>query len=149
MTLKEANEKLERLENDYNYWLNEKEKLLLLVMPKSTDIRPEMVDGGKRVDRLAQYVESMEEKQINETLDYIQAKKANLMNWIDNELNLLKKYNELEQLIIYYKEVAIIKDKYTLKQRKMTWEEIGREVHYSKDYCRRIYRNYKRIRNIQ
>lgn len=148
MTLKEANEKLERLENDYNYWINEKEKLLLLVMPKSTDIRPEMVDGGKRVDRLAQYVESMEEKQINETLDYIQAKKTNLMNWIDNELNLLKKYNELEQLIIYYKEVAIIKDKYTLKQRKMTWEEIGREVHYSKDYCRRIYRNYKRIRNI-
>lgn len=149
MTLKEANEKLERLENDYNYWLNEKEKLLLLVMPKSTDIRPEMVDGGKRVDRLAQYVESMEEKQINETLNYIQSKKVNLMNWIDNELNLLKKYNELEQLIIYYKEVAIIKDKYTLKQRKMTWEEIGREVHYSKDYCRRIYRNYKRIRNIQ
>lgn len=148
MTLKEANEQLERLDNDYNYWLNEKERLLLLVMPKSTDIRPEMVDGGKRVDKLAKYVETMEEKQINETLDYIQAKRENLMNWIDNELKILKKYNEVEQLIIHYKENMIIKDKYTGKQREMTWEEIAKEVHYNKDHCRRIYRNYKKLRNV-
>ena len=148
MTLKEANEQLERLDNDYNYWLNEKERLLLLVMPKSTDIRPEMVDGGKRIDKLAKYVETMEEKQINETLDYIQAKRENLMNWIDNELKILKKYNEVEQLIIHYKENIIIKDKYTGKQREMTWEEIAKEVHYNKDHCRRIYRNYKKLRNV-
>jgi len=143
MTLKEANEELEKLDNEYNYWLNEKERLSLLVSPKSMDIRPEMVEGGKRVDRLALYVESMDDKKINETLDYIQSRRLNLMNWIDNELNILKKYNEIEQLIVHYKEVAIIKDKYTGKQREMTWEEIGKEVHYSKDYCRKIYRNYK------
>lgn len=148
MTLREANEQLERLENDYNYWLNEKEKLLSLVMPKSMDIRPEMVDGGKRIDRLAKYVETMEEKQINETLDYIHAKKENLINWIDNELKILKKYNEVEQLIIHYKENVLIKDNYSGKQREMTWEEIAKEVHYSRDYCRRIYRNYKRLRNV-
>lgn len=147
MTLREANEQLERLDNEYNYWLNEKERLLLLVMPKSTDIRPETVDGGKRVDRLAKYVESMEERQINETLDYIQAKKENLINWIDNELKILKKYNEIEQLIVHYKEI-LVKDKYTGKQREMTWEEIAKEIHYSRDYCRRIYRNYKKLRNV-
>ena len=47
MTLKEANEELEKLDNEYNYWLNEKERLSLLVTPKSMDIRPEMVEGGK------------------------------------------------------------------------------------------------------
>ena len=143
MTLKEANEELERLDNEYNYWLNEKERLSLLVTPKSMDIRPEMVEGGKRVDRLALYVESMDDKKINETLDYIQKKKQNLMNWLDNELSILKKYNEIEQLIVYYKENVMITDKYTNKRRNMTWEEISKEVHYSKDYCRKIYRNYK------
>lgn len=143
MTLKEANEELERLDNEYNYWLNEKERLSLLVSPKSMDIRPEMVEGGKRVDRLALYVESMDDKKINETLEYIQKKKQNLMNWLDNELSILKKYNEIEQLIVYYKENVMITDKYTNKRRNMTWEEIGKEVHYSKDYCRKIYRNYK------
>jgi hypothetical protein len=143
MTLKEANEELERLDNEYNYWLNEKERLSLLVSPKSMDIRPEMVEGGKRVDKLALYVESMDDKKINETLEYIQKKKQNLMNWLDNELSILKKYNEIEQLIVYYKENVMITDKYTNKRRNMTWEEISKEVHYSKDYCRKIYRNYK------
>ena len=143
MTLKEANEELEKLDNEYNYWLNEKERLSLLVTPKSMDIRPEMVEGGKRVDRLALYVESMDDKKINETLEYIQKKKQNLMNWLDNELSILKKYNEIEQLIVYYKENVMITDKYTNKRRNMTWEEISKEVHYSKDYCRKIYRNYK------
>ena len=143
MTLREANEELERLDNEYNYWLNEKERLSLLVTPKSMDIRPEMVEGGKRVDKLALYVELMDDKKINETLEYIQKKKQNLMNWLDNELSILKKYNEIEQLIVYYKENVIITDKYTNKRRNMTWEEIGKEVHYSKDYCRKIYRNYK------
>lgn len=143
MTLKEANEELERLDNEYNYWLNEKERLSLLVTPKSMDIRPEMVEGGKRVDKLALYVESMDDKKINETLEYIQKKKQNLMNWLDNELSILKKYNEIEQLIVYYKENIMITDKYTNKRRNMTWEEISKEVHYSKDYCRKIYRNYK------
>ena len=139
MTLKEANEELERLDNEYNYWLNEKERLLLLVTPKSTDIRSEIVDGGKRIDKLAKYVESMEEKQINETLDYIHARKLNLMNWIENELRILGKYNEVEQLIVFYKEIDT---------KLHTWVEISRLVHYSETQCRRIYRNYKHIRSI-
>ncbi len=139
MTLKEANKQLEELDNEYNYWLNEKEKLLSLVMPKSTDIRKEIIDGGKRVDRLAQYVESLEEKQINETLDYIQARKENLMNWLDQELKILGKYNDAEQLIVYYKEIDT---------KPRTWIEISRLVKYSESHCKRIYKNYKHMRNI-
>lgn len=139
MTLKEANEELERLDNEYNYWLNEKERLFLLVSPKSMDIRPEMVEGGKRVDRLALYVESMDEKKINETLDYIQSRKQNLMNWMDQELKILGKYNEVEKLIVFYKEVDT---------KSRTWVEISRLVHYSESHCKRIYKNYKHLRNI-
>ena len=55
MTIKEANYELKRLENEYNYWLNEKEQIKSLVVPKSTDIRLERVDGGKREDKLVNY----------------------------------------------------------------------------------------------
>lgn len=139
MTLKEANKELERLENDYEYYLNEKEQLLLLVLPKATDIRLEKVDGGNRSDRLLEYAEREDEKKINETLDYIHAKIENLSNWIDNELKILGKYDEIEQLIVYYKE---------MEKRKYTWVEISQRVHYSVTQCRRIYRKYKKIRSI-
>lgn len=139
MTLKEANEQLEKLENDYDYYLKEKEEILSLVMPVATDIRGERVDGGKRSDRLLEYIETMDIKKIDETLNYIFKRKQNLMNWIDDELKILGKYDKIEQLIIYYKEVD---------PKKYTWIEISQLVHYSVTQCRRIYKRYKKKRNI-
>ncbi len=139
MTLKEANKELEQLENDYEYYLREKEQLLSLVLPKSTDIRTERVDGGNRSDKLLEYVEKEDEKKINDTLDYIHAKIVNLNNWIENELKILGKYDEIEQLIVYYKEI---------EKKNHTWVEISQKVHYSVTQCRRIYRKYKKIREI-
>ena len=147
MNLKDANKELERLENEYNYWLEQKELILSLVLPKATDIKPEIIEGGKRDDNLLKYIEIEDEKQINNTIDYIFKRKNILINWIDNELKILLKYGELESAIVQLKETTI-KDKYSKKYRERTWEEISKEVHYNKDYCRRIYRNYKRKRNI-
>ena len=147
MTLKEANKELEKLDNEYTYWLNQKETLLNLVYPKATDIKPEIIQGGKREDRLLKYIELEDEKQINATLDYIHKKKTNLMNWMDTELKILLKYGEIESAIAQLKETRIL-DNVTKKWRERTWEEISQEVSYNKDHCRRIYRNYKKIRNI-
>lgn len=147
MNLKEANKELEKLDNEYTYWLEQKELILSLVMPKATDIKPEIIEGGKREDRLLKYVELEDEKQIDNTLDYIYKRKTNLINWMDKELKILLKYGELESAIVQLKETTII-DNDTKKWRERTWEEIANEVHYNKDHCRRIYRNYKRIRNI-
>lgn len=145
MTLKEANRKLEQFENDYNYWLNEKEKLLSLISPKATDIRQEVVDGGKREDRLLKYAELEDEKQINNTLDYIQSRKLNLIEWIENELKILMKYGEVESVIIQLKEKGkLVNGVYT----PLTWDEISAEVHWSKSFCRNVYRKYKHKRYI-
>ena len=100
MNLKEANKQLEKLENDYDYYLKEKEEILSLVMPVATDIRKEKVDGGKRSDRLLEYAEKMDIKKIDETLNYIFKKKQNLINWIENELKIMFKYGEVEAIII-------------------------------------------------
>lgn len=148
MTLKEANETLESLENEENYWLNQKELLLSIVLPKATDTTVEQVDGGKREDRHLKYVEIEEEKQINATLDYIFKRKQNLLNWLNNELKILLKYGEVEAVIIQLKENKRIKDNKTGKYREMTWEEIAEEVHWSKSFCRNVYRSYKRKRDI-
>ena len=146
MTLKEANMQLEKLENDYEYYLNEKEKLLTTVLPKATDIRGERVDGGKRTDRLLEYMEQIDTKQIDETIDYIHNRKQNLINWIEKELKIMLKYGELESVIIQLKEMGKLNKEG--KYEMITWEEIAKEVHWSKSFCRNVYRNYKKKRDI-
>ena len=148
MTLKDANKELEQLENDYNYWLNEKENALSIVTVQAVDIRPEKVDGGTREDRMLSYAIRLDEKKIDETLEYIQRRKINLMNWMKEELRILKKYGEVESVIIQLKENKMVVDKISGKNRNMTWDEIASEVHYSKSFCRNIYRSYKKVRDI-
>lgn len=146
MNLKEANKQLEKLENDYDYYLKEKEEILSLVMPVATDIRKEKVDGGKRSDRLLEYAEKMDIKKIDETLNYIFKKKQNLINWIENELKIMFKYGEVEAIIIQFKEMGKLNE--NGEYEKLTWEEISREVHWSKSFCRNVYRKYKKKRDI-
>ena len=126
MTLKEANKKLEELNNDYNYWLTEKEIAQSVVRPKSSDLTIEKVDGGTRIDKMLKYTEILEDKQINETLDYIFKRRKNIMNWIDNELKKMKKYGEVVELIVQLKENTTIIDKATHEERFLTWKEIAK-----------------------
>lgn len=148
MDLKTANKELEKLENEYNYWLKQKESLLTLVMPKATDIKPEIIQGGKREDRALKYAELEDEGKIDDTLNYIHRKKQNLLTWIENELKIMLKYGEVESVIIQLKENNRVIDRATGKYRDMTWEEISKEVHWSKSFCRSVYRQYKRKRDI-
>ena len=137
MTLKEANYELKKLDNDYNYWLNEKEQLKCIVYPKSTDIRLERVDGGKREDILSKYTELLDDKKIDETLEYIDRRRNNLMNWLDNELKIMEKYEPLKRKIIRLRE-----------EEKISYEQIGRIVGYSERHVIRIYKNAIGRRNI-
>ena len=130
MTLKEANYELKKLDNDYNYWLNEKEQLKCIVYPKSTDIRLERVDGGKREDILSKYTELLDDKKIDETLEYIDRRRNNLMNLLDNELKIMEKYEPLKRKIIRLRE-----------EEKLSYEQIGKIVGYSERHVRRIYKN--------
>lgn len=145
MTIKEANYELKKLDNEYNYWLNEKEQLKSLVYPKATDIRLEKVDGGKREDRLEKYVELLDDKKIDETLSYIQSRKENLLNWLENEMKIMLKYGEIERVIIQLKEEGKLTNG---RYKSLTWDEISTEVHWSKSFCRNVYRKYKYKRYV-
>lgn len=138
MTLKEANCEVERLNNDLNKMLRDKELLEVITDPKSTDYTKVVVDGGKRSNVLEVYILKQEVarwKDLDEKIKRKQCEINNLMNWIDNELKILKKYNQLEQLIVYYKEIDI---------KEYTWYQIAAKVNYSKDYCRKVYSKYKK-----
>ena len=137
MTIREANYELMTLDNEYNYWLNEKERIKSLVIPKSTDIRPEKVDGGKREDRLVKYIELLDDKKIDETLDYIDKKRTNLMNWLDQELKIMEQYEPLKRKIIRLRE-----------EERLSYEKIGIAVGYSERHVRRIYKEAVGRRNI-
>ena len=137
MTIKEANNKLEKIDNDIEYWLNEKELLISSVQPKAMDTTKEVVSGGKRVDRFAKYVIDIEP--IDKMLNRLYGQKRNLEEYIEKELHRLGKYREVEQLIVYYKEQCL---------ENYTWVQISQRVYYSPAQCRNIYKKWKRERNI-
>lgn len=133
MTIKEANNKLEKIDNDINYWLTEKEIELSKALPKATDITQERVSGGTRVDKFMKYAEALEVKQIDEKLDKLYAQKKNLEDYLDKELYRLQKYGPLERKII------------TLRSEKgLRWREISVLTGYCERQCQRIYDKYYR-----
>lgn len=137
MTLKEANCEVERLDNEIELLLKEKEVLESTVDIQAVSTDKMIVDGGKRVDKLLEYVEIKEIKQLDEKIQLKQSRKLNLMDWIEKELVILKKYDKVEQLIVYYKDICL---------KKYTWREIATLVHYSKEQCQRIYKKYHKLR---
>lgn len=142
MKLREANFQVERKNNELDKLLKDKELLECLVEPKGTDYTKVVVDGGKHTNILEVYVALKDLKRwknLDKRIQRLQSEIQNLIDWIDNELKILDKYNEIEELIIYYKEISI---------KKYTWQEIANKVHYSKDYCRKIYKRCEKKRNI-
>lgn len=137
MTLREAQEQLKRLDNEYKFWLKEKELALSLVTPKATDIRTEKVDGGTREDRMLKYVELLDNKQINETLDYIFKKQQNLMNYIEEELKIMGQYSLIEKKIY---DLRNDNDYLIEHGKKMPFWMIGNKIGYSAMQCSRIYK---------
>lgn len=140
LTIKEANKKIEQIDNKLEYYFNKKEQAFNKTQPKAADIT-DSIKGTSVSDKNMQYMILCEE--LDPIIESLQDDKIELLNFIDRELKILNKYNELEQLIIYYKEQYIPK-----VREEVTWYFISKKVHASESTCRRIYRRYKKQRNI-
>ena len=137
MTLKEANKEIERIDNELEFWLNKKAFILESTIYPSKPITGERVDGGKREDRYKHLDYAIDE--IDPEIEKLYKEKRLYEDYIDKELIRLGKYNEVEQLIIFYKEQTT---------EQYTWLQISQRVHYSESQCRRIYRKWKKQRNV-
>ena len=137
MTIKEANNQINRIDNEIEYYLKKKELEMSKMMPQATKYDKTLVDGGKREDKYAKYV--IKNEPIDKKLDELFEEKLLLENFIEKELLRLGKYDEVVQLIVYYKEQCL---------EKLTWQQISLKVHYSTAQCRSLYRKWKRQREI-
>ena len=136
MTLIEANKEIERIDNEIEFWLDKKQLIVeSTIYPKTGT--GERVDGGKREDKYKHLDYAIDN--IDPKLEELYKEKKIYEEFIEKELIRLGKYREVEQLIIFYKEQ--VTDEYT-------WEQISQKVHYSVTQCRRIYRKWKKQRNI-
>lgn len=146
MNLIDAKKELQQLENEENYWLNEKENIKSLVLPKGIQITADKVEGGKREDRMLKYTELLEDKRIDETLEYIYKKKRNLMNYIEEELKIIGEYGALERKIydLRYNQDYMKEH----KGKKMSFQKIGNITGYSSSQCCRILQKMLSRRNV-
>ena len=103
MTIKEANKELERVDNELEFWLNKKALILeTTIYPKSGT--GERVEGGKRSDKYAHLDYAIDN--IDPEIELLYKEKRIYEEFIEKELHRLGKYNEVEQLIIFYKEIS-------------------------------------------
>ena len=138
MTIIEANKEIEKLDNELEYWINKKEIILQdTIYPSAPDPSIERTQGGKRTDKYKHLDYAIDE--IDPIIDNLYKEKKILEEYIEKELIRLGKYNEVEQQVIYWKEQTTF---------NYTWLEISQKVHYSITQCRRIYRKFKKQREI-
>jgi hypothetical protein len=148
--LKEVTNKIEHLENQIELKRCLMDLIFEKTQPKAVDCSKEVVEGGKREDKFINYaskiIDDEDYKKLETEIERLEKEKFIWVRYQSKELQRLNKYNEVEKLIIYYKEQYMPNK---AKNEEMpTWDEIAIEVHYSKSQCRNIYRRYKKQRNI-
>jgi hypothetical protein len=148
--LKEVTNKIEHLENAIELKRGQMDLIFEDTQPKPIDYSKEYVQRGKRVDKYIEYTsivcDDPEYKKLESEVEKLEREKFIWVRYQSKELQRLDKYNEVEKLIVYYKE-QYIPDK-SKGEEMPTWDEISTKVHYSKSQCRNIYRKYKKLRNI-
>ena len=139
MTLELVSKEIEELENDLNFYQNRLESLKSLIYPGATDYKKEIVDGGKRIDKIYKYVEVENQQQLEVTIMYIKAKIKDLNDWKDKEIERLSKYGESVRLVVFLKEKEFKTD-YNGRKRHLYWDEIARIAHCSEKSARNWYK---------
>ena len=132
LTVWKAKNKLTHLENRREMLLKEKE--LRKPTYKSTDFSKEPVNGGTREDKFINYVIHIEE--IDEQINLIDAEIEIYRTFIEKELKRIDEYDDWEQKVI------------CMKEDKVSWVKIACSVPFSESTCRRIYKNYKKKRDV-
>lgn len=105
---------------------------------KAIDCTKEIVKGGSRVDKFANYVIETEDNkylELDKKINNIQEQIQNLVMYVENELRRIGEYEPLKKKVIELKE-----------KEGLTWFKIAEATHYSDRQCRRIYKKYKNHR---
>nr|DAT84170.1 MAG TPA: Protein of unknown function (DUF722) [Caudoviricetes sp.] len=134
MSITKIKSKIEELNNKLDFYLSKKEQSFNMTQPKSSKLKDINVSGGQRVNLFEKYVMTNEE--LDPIIEFLQDEIRLLESYLSKELKRIGEYSEWEQKIIY------------LREKGNTWLYIAFNTPFSKSTCQRIYRNYKRKRNV-
>ena len=140
ITIGNVASKIKEVRNQLELYVELKNKSLLQVLPKSKELQRGSVNGwSKRVDKFLDYSINVEE--YDNYINLLNERLMSLINFEENELKRLKKYNEVERLII------------VLKDEGKTWREIEimcdkKEIACSIATAKRIWKKEKKQRSI-
>jgi hypothetical protein len=144
LSIKSANLKIKKLENNLTYYISEKNRYYNMTQPKSASMS-ERVQGGNREDKNAKYVVACE--RLDPIIDDLNYQIKNLSTFLENSLKLLGKYNDIEKKIYDLRLNNILYEKLH-RGKKMEWWKIAENVGLSERQCRRIYSKLINKRNI-
>lgn len=85
LNLKKANNQIERIDNNINYWLNKKELEIAKIMPQAVDFKKEVVKTSRnKTNKFLYYTSKVEN--IDLELDFLYKEKEILLEYIEKEL---------------------------------------------------------------
>jgi hypothetical protein len=134
MSITQIKSKIEELNNNLEYLLEEKEQAFLMTQPKATQLKEVSVLGGKRESIYDKYV--IKNEKLDPAIDFVQNKIKMLEDYLNKELERINKYDEWEQKVIY------------LRSSGKTWLYIACNTPFSIRTCQRIYSKYTKKRDI-
>lgn len=134
MSITQIKSKIEELNNNLDYLLEQKEQAYLMTQPKATQLKEISVIGGKRESIYDKYV--IKNEKLDPAIDFLQNQIKLLENYLNKELKRISKYDEWEQKVIYLREAG------------NTWLYIACNTPFSVRTCQRIYSKYTNKRDV-
>ena len=135
LTIKEAINEKEKLENQVKLYLNKKDYNFYKTQPKGSSYDKLMVESTMTLfDRFLKYVEKNNE--VDDKLFSLMASINAYNEYIINEIQRISKIEPSKVKVYHLREDREFIEKYN---RKRTWNEIGELTHYSERQTRRIY----------
>lgn len=134
MSITQIKSKIEELNNNLDYLLEQKEQAFSMTQPKATQLKEISVIGGKRESIYDKYV--IKNEKLDPAIDFLQNQIKLLENYLNKELKRISKYDEWEQKVIYLREAG------------NTWLYIACNTPFSVRTCQRIYSKYTKKRDV-
>lgn len=141
LSIKNLASKIKEKENQLDYYMEKKNKALIKVLPRSKELKGEMVTSSRDVtnDALLEYVLQIEE--YDKIISQLNDELLELQKFEEKELKRLEKYDNVEQQVIHYRNMGI------------SWSNISNLIDQRKIGCslrtaKRIWKKYTGRRDI-
>lgn len=128
MSIKDISNQIRKLENELEYYVNQKSVAFQNTQPNCADPNKVNVQGGHKSNMMDDYVISIEK--LDNKIRCTKTQIKFLTNYINKELKRIDEYEPLKAKIV------------KLREENKRWCDVSRITMYSVSSCRRIFYDY-------